>query len=155
MYTYNHHWKIIHYKGWYSTINKICIKLIVVFLEKCQNTCDPFNFVISNKYDLLWYPSCKYPLQFGVYKHCNWTNIEFDYWTRCSTKRVMCHHLTTLTNLFLLLNVWPTTNLDSPVIYLWLSTQSCNQVSNVPSFNNINQFIFTIKCMINHQFRLS
>jgi hypothetical protein len=21
---------------------------------------DPFNFVISNEFDLLWYPSCKY-----------------------------------------------------------------------------------------------
>ena len=56
-------------------------------------------------------PPCKYHLHSGACTHCNWTNIEFDHWTRYSIECAMCHRLTTLTNLFLLLNVC-----------LWLST---------------------------------
>ena len=42
----------------------------------------------------------------------------------------MCNSLTTLTNSFLLLNVWLTTKSDLPDIRLWLSVQSC-QTTNL------------------------
>jgi hypothetical protein len=52
MYTCNYHLNLIHDKGWYSINNKICIKLMVVFFYKGQNTC-VVNFVILNESDFL------------------------------------------------------------------------------------------------------
>jgi len=104
---------------------------MMVFLDKGQNTCVVLlTFFISNQSDLLWYSPRKYHLYYGACIHCNWINIKFDCWTWYSTECVMCNSLTTLTNLFLLLNVWLTTKSDPPDIRLWLSVQSC-QTTNL------------------------
>jgi len=39
LYACNHHWKIFHHKSWYSTNNKICSELMVIFLDKSRATC--------------------------------------------------------------------------------------------------------------------
>jgi hypothetical protein len=124
IYACSYYWKIIHHKSWYNISNKICIELMVVFWIQIKTyVCGSFNFVISNKSDFLWYPAHKYHLHLDAYMHCNWTNIEFVYWTWYSTECAMYHHLTALTNSFLLLNVCPISKSNPSGIHLWLSAQ--------------------------------
>jgi hypothetical protein len=88
-----------------------------------KHVCGSFNFVISNKSDILWYSLCKYHLHLGVCTHCNWINVKFGCWTRYSIKYAMCHRLTALTNLFLLINICSTSKSYHSDIHLWLNAQ--------------------------------
>jgi hypothetical protein len=147
LYVYNYHWKIIYNNGWYNISNKR-------FLKMSKHMCMTlFNFAILNESDLLWYPPYKYNLYSGSFTHYKWTNIEFNHYTQYSTECAMCHHLTALTNSFLLLNICPTSKLDPYVItHNWYKI--ILSFSNLIPLNyfNINLIIIPPKSIINYIF---
>jgi hypothetical protein len=101
---------------------KICIKLMMIFFDKSWNTCDQLFYLFHLKWiRLLMVSPQEYYLYSGACINCKWINIEFDCWTWYSSEFTMCHYLTALISLFLLLNIYSTSNSDPPKIHIWLS----------------------------------